>query len=122
VSAFLFEWSDTAANSVEVKWKKRAIDKEWRGSDGQPCTEGFILLVAKPPGAPKEVIPERRPMKSKYLAQLTSPRMQEVMDSVADEVTSAASMAWLRQSAQTSIMPFTRVDTTTTDLQSGTSL
>ena len=107
------------ANSVEVKWKKRAIDNEWRGSDGQPSTEGFILLVAKPRGAPEEVVPDRKPMKSKYLKQLTGPRMTEVMNSIVDEETASASMAWLKESAITSVMPFTRVDPPYSHLHSG---
>ena len=110
VSAWKFQWSDTVAQTVEVLWKKNACDLNWRGEDLQPNTAGFVILPQVPAGAPSLLAPQRKPMKNKYVQELTGNAMKKIVEAhvqVPDDT--PAVMAWLKQSATEGKMPFHRL-------------
>ena len=110
VSAWKFQWSDTLAQTVEVVWKKNACDLNWRGEDLQPNSAGFVILPQVPAGAPPLLNPQRKPMKSKYVRELTGAAMQNIVeDHVQDQADVPAVMDWLRKCATEGKMPYQRL-------------
>ena len=109
VSAFQIGWSDHANSTVEIKWKKAAADKNWRGADLKEHSAGFVLMTSPPTEKVELVKPDRRPMPKKYLNDLTGRKMKEAVDAHAPPGEGPLVMQWLAKSATTGMMPFERV-------------
>ena len=65
----------------EIRWKvDPAIDKEWRGRDGLPNTDGFFIMKGHPVGSPEPIQPKTEDLvRPAYLNQMTSRKMTKIM-------------------------------------------
>jgi hypothetical protein len=66
---------------VQLKWKADpAREKEWRGIDGRPCSDGFFIMKGVPAGSPEKIPPKTEGLlQDKYLATMTGKTMVEIM-------------------------------------------
>ena len=109
VSAFRIrrQPSATAATAVEVVWKRDFLDQQWRGTDSNFCTPGFVMLRKLPSGPPPVIPPSETPLQKKHFNELTGPKMRKVVGEQlpstnaerADDV-----MEWLAEVAKTGRM------------------
>jgi hypothetical protein len=65
---------------VDVKWKADpAMDKYWRGNDGNENSEGFYILSSVPPGVPQKIEPAVQLQATKYANHLTKKGLETIL-------------------------------------------
>ena len=88
---------------VQLKWKADpALEKEWRGIDGRPCSDGFFIMKGVPAGSPKQIPPKTEGLlQDKYLATMTGKSMLEIMTAHG----APESVEYNMQCARTGVVP-----------------
>lgn len=65
---------------VDVKWKADpAMDKYWRGDDGNENSEGFYILSSVPPGVPQKIEPAVQLQATKYANHLQKKGLKTIL-------------------------------------------
>jgi GNAT superfamily N-acetyltransferase len=75
-----FRIKRTNRGTVEMTFKRDAVDRHWLGKDGVAGTPGFIVLNSLPTGKPVEIAPTEFSLPMEYLKQLKRTSLKEAMD------------------------------------------